>query len=215
MRKFTLAAALLSLISITAVAQNYNIGIKLGPTLTYSKPSTDGSSTNYDDDGSSVQFLIGAFVDYEFKENYFFSAGINYASKDFGLTARSTNSIANVIGSASFSQEFLQVPALLKLYTNEVILDTKIYFNFGVVPEVRLSNSPKSDNSDMVREFRSFDVAGNFGGGLERNIGVNTRVYAGLFFNLGFINQVKIQNETYDELTLKNRLFALELGIKF
>lgn len=215
MRKFTFAAVLLSLFSISALAQDYNIGIKLGPTLTYSKPSTDGASTNYDDNGSSVQFLIGAFVDYQFKENYFFSAGINYASKDFGVTARSTNSIANVIGAADFSQEFLQVPALLKLYTNEVILDTKIYFNFGVVPEIRLSNSPKSDNSDIIREFRSFDVAGNFGGGLERTIGVNTRLYAGLFYNLGFINQVKTQNETYDELSLKNRLFALEVGIKF
>ncbi|KYG83483.1 porin family protein [Roseivirga echinicomitans] len=215
MRKFTLAAVLLSLFSVAAVAQDYNIGIKLGPTLTYSKPSTDGTSTNYDDDGSSVQFLIGAFVDYQFKENYFFSAGINYASKDFGITARSTNSIANVTGAASFNQEFLQVPALLKLYTNEVILDTKIYFNFGIVPEVRLSSSPKSTNSDIIREFRSFDLAGNFGGGLERNIGVNTRVYAGIFSNLGFINQVKIQNEAYDELILKNRLFALEVGIKF
>lgn len=215
MRKFTLAAVLLSLFSISAVAQDYNIGIKLGPTLTYSKPSTEGTSTNYDDDGSSVQFLIGAFVDYQFKENYFFSAGINYASKDFGFTARSTNSIANVTGIASFSQEFLQIPALLKLYTNEVILDTKLYFNFGIVPEIRLSSTPKSDNSDIIREFRSFDLAGNFGGGLERTIGVNTRVYAGVFYNLGFINQVKTQNETYDELSLKNRLFALEIGIKF
>ncbi|WP_339606123.1 porin family protein [uncultured Roseivirga sp.] len=215
MRKFTFAAVLLSLFSISALAQDYNIGIKLGPTLTYSKPSTEGTSTNYDDDGSSVQFLIGAFVDYQFQENYFFSAGINYASKDFGITARSTNSIANITGAASFSQEFLQIPALLKLYTNEVILDTKVYFNFGLVPEIRLSNSPKSDNSDLIREFRSFDLAGNFGGGLERTIGVNTRVYAGLFYNLGFINQVKTQNDSYDELTLKNRLFALEIGIKF
>ncbi|MGW8121731.1 outer membrane beta-barrel protein [Roseivirga echinicomitans] len=215
MRKFTFAAFLLSLISISAVAQNYSIGIKIAPTLTYSKLSTDGTKTNYDDDRSTVNFLIGAFVDYEFKENYFFSAGLNYASKDFGITARSTNSIANVTGVASFNQEFLQVPALLKLFTNEVILDTKVYFNFGFVPEIRLSNSPESTNSDMVREFRSFDIAGNFGGGLERTMGVNTRIYAGIFYNLGLVNQVKEQNNTFDELSLKNRLFALEVGIKF
>ena len=215
MRKFTFAAVLLTLLSLASFAQNYNIGVKFGPTLTYAKGSTEGSNTNYDGDGSSVQFLIGAFVDYQFEENYFLSAGVNFANKDFGISARSTQSISTLQGQAQFSQEYLQLPVLLKLYTNEVMLDTKVYFNFGLVPEIRLSNSPGDDNDDIIREFRNFDLAGNFGGGLERTIGVQTRVFVGLFYNLGFINQVKTQNNTFDELSLKNRLFALELGIKF
>lgn len=215
MRKYIFAAVLVSIVSITAVGQDYNIGIKLGPILTFTNPSTDGNTANYDGDGASVQFLLGAFADYQFKENYHFSFGINYASKAIGFEARSTQSISTLLGAAKFTQEFLQIPALLKLYTNEVILDTKIYFNFGIVPEIRLTNDANSNNDDIVREFRSFDLAGNFGGGLERNIGVNTRLFAGLFYNLGFINQVKSQNPNFDELSLKNRLFGLELGIKF
>ena len=215
MRKYTITTLVLVLVSFTISAQDYTIGIKLGPTLTLAKATTNGNSTNYDNESAQAQFLVGAFVDYTFKENYHFNFGINYASKDFGLIARSSQSIATELGRASFNQEFLQVPLLLKLYTNEIILDTKIYFNFGIVPEVRLSNSARATNDDIIREFRNFDLAGNFGGGLERSIGVNTRIFAGIFYNLGFINQVKTQNDTFDELSLKNRLIALEIGINF
>ncbi|PIQ49606.1 MAG: hypothetical protein COW03_04440 [Cytophagales bacterium CG12_big_fil_rev_8_21_14_0_65_40_12] len=215
MRKYIITTLVLVLVSFAISAQDYTIGIKLGPTLTFAKAATDGNSTNYDNESAQAQFLVGAFVDYTFKENYHFNFGINYASKDFGLIARSSQSIATELGRASFQQEFLQLPVLLKLYTNEIILDTKIYFNFGIVPEIRLSNSARAANDDIVREFRSFDIAGNFGGGLERSIGVNTRIFAGIFYNLGFINQVKTQNDTFDELSLKNRLIALEIGIKF
>uniref|UniRef100_UPI0040485C0F outer membrane beta-barrel protein n=1 Tax=Roseivirga sp. TaxID=1964215 RepID=UPI0040485C0F len=215
MRKYTFTTLVLAFFSLNLFAQDYTIGIKLGPTLTFAKTATDGNSTNYDKESAQAQFLVGAFVDYSFKENYHFNFGINYASKDFGLIARSSQSIATELGRASFQQEFLQLPVLLKLYTNEILLDTKIFFNFGIVPEIRLSNSARAANDDIVREFRGFDIAGNFGGGLERSIGVNTRIFGGIFYNLGFINQVKTQNDTFDELSLKNRLIALEIGIKF
>jgi len=215
MRKFTFTAVLLFITALAAFSQDYEIGIKFGPTLTYAKASTEGTNTNYDGDGSSAQFLVGAFVDFQFEENYFFSTGINYVNKDFGITARSTQSISTPLGEARFNQEYLQVPILLKLYTNEVILDTKVYFNFGIIPEIRLSSTPGDDNDDIIREFNNFDLAGNFGAGLERTIGVHTRVFVGFSYNLGFINQVKTQNNALDELSLKNRLFALELGVKF
>ncbi|MFT6873064.1 MAG: hypothetical protein ACJAVN_002079, partial [Roseivirga sp.] len=66
-----------------------------------------------------------------------------------------------------------------------------------------------------VSEFRALDLSGNFGGGLERSIGVNTRVYAGINYYIGFLDQVKTQNPIYDDFKVKSNLFSLEFGIKF
>lgn len=213
MRKFTFTIAVIFISTIAAFAQDYTIGVKFGPTISYVKASTEGS-TNYDTE-SELKFLIGAFLDYQFKENYHFNVGVNYGTKNVSVIARSSQSISTELGRSSFEQEFIQLPLLLKLYTNEVFLDTKVYFNFGLIPEFRLNNSAKSENDDFIRELRSVDLSGNFGGGLELSIGVNTRIFAGLFYNHGFVDQMKSQNNAFDELSLKNRLFGLELGIKF
>jgi hypothetical protein len=213
MRKFTFTTLVLCFISIAAAAQDYTIGIKLGPTITFSKPSTEGP-TNYKGE-SEIDFLVGAFVDYKFKENYHFNFGINYASKLTQVFIPNPQSTSADLARSAYEQDFLQIPLLIKLYTNEITLDTKVYFNFGMIPEIRVNNTAKSTNDDIIRELRGFDIAGNFGGGLERNIGVNTSIFAGFFYNVGFINQIKTQNPAFDELSLKNRLIALEFGIKF
>ncbi len=204
--------------SQTSIAQDYKIGIKLGPSLSLSRTSSEGNSTSIGRDGTGVKFLIGAFVDFQFKENYYFHTGINFASKttrininDLGLPINPNN----LNNSNRYDHEYLQVPLLLKLYTNEVLLDTKVFFNFGLVPEFRLNTDDNNALIVAITEFKGFDLAGNFGGGVERSIGVNTRIYASLNYYIGFLNQVKTQNAIYDDFKIKSNLFSLEFGIKF
>ncbi|WP_069834276.1 porin family protein [Roseivirga misakiensis] len=215
MKKYIISAILVAMLGQLSIAQDYRIGIKLGPTLSLSRTSTDGNSTSIERDGSAVKFLIGAFVDLPFKENYHFHTGINFASKTTRVSVTDASVLAGRPVSERYDHEYLQIPLLLKLYTNEVVLDTRAFFNFGVVPELRLNTDNESNAVELVREFRSFDLSGNFGGGLEHSIGVNTRVYASLNYYLGFLNQVKTQNALYDDFQIKSNLFSLELGIKF
>ena len=215
MKKYILTAIIVASLAQVSIAQDYKIGIRLAPTLSLSRTASDGNSTAVGRNGSSVRFLIGAFVDVPFKENYYFQGGVNFASKITGITLEDPGVSGGGPVGERYDHEFLQVPLLLKLYTNEVMLDTRIFFNFGMIPEIRLN----TDNNDIlapsITAFRSFDLAGNFGGGVERSIGVNTRVYAGLNYNIGFLDQVKTQNPAYDDFTVKSNLFSLELGIKF
>ena len=83
------------------------------------------------------------------------------------------------------------------------------------MPELRLNTDNNGQANPFITEFQSIDLSGNFGGGVEKGIGVNTKVFVGLNFYLGFIDQVKAQTALFDDFQVKSNLFSLEFGIKF
>lgn len=212
MRKYIISALLILSFSSVLFSQDYRIGIKLAPTLSNVRTSVGDGGTSLKRDGSAVKFLLGAFVDIPFKENYFFHGGVNFATKSTKISAQNGVSALRL---EEYDHEYLQIPLLLKLYTNELMLDTRLFFNFGIIPEIRLNTASEDPGNLLITEFSDFDLAGNFGGGVERSIGVNTRIFAGLNYNIGFLNTVKAQSTAYNEFTLKSNLFSLEIGIKF
>jgi hypothetical protein len=212
MRKYIISAILISLFSGLSYSQDYRIGIKIAPTLSNVRTSVTDAGTSVERDGSAVKFLLGAFVDIPFKENYYFHTGVNFASKVTKITAENGLSPMRM---EEYDHEYLQVPLLLKLYTNELTLDTRMFFNFGIIPEIRLNTANEEPGNLLVTKFADFDLAGNFGGGVERNIGVNTSIFAALNYNIGFLNTVQEQSSVYNEFTLKSNLFSLDIGIKF
>ncbi len=218
MKKYLLVALFIAAIVSTSHAQDssldYKIGIRVGPSLSLSRTASDGSNTAIERSGSSLKFLLGAFVDIPFKDNYYFQGGINFASKRTGIALEDIG-VGRGPEAQIYDHEFLQIPLLLKLYTNEVLLDTKVFINFGLVPEIRLNTDNNGQANPFIQEFQDLDVAGNFGGGLEKGIGVNTKVYTSLNFYLGFIDQVKTQSQAFEEFQVKSNLFSLEFGIKF
>jgi hypothetical protein len=215
MRKITCFILLVTGISAFAQEQNYQIGIKIGPTYSNVRTKTDGANTSIDRNGASVKFLVGAFVDIPFRENYYFHTGINYRSKGTKVTAQDGSYLGGTPFSEEYNHESIQLPLLLKLYTNEILLDAKLFFNFGLVPEIVLNSSDEAPTNILIEEFNTFDLSGNFGGGIEYAIGVNTKLFASLNYYLGFFNQVKTQSTAFDEFSLKSNLLSLEFGIKF
>ena len=215
MRKTTFAALLTVLFLGQMHAQDYQIGIKVGPTISFARTGTEGTNTSIDRDGTSARVLFGAFVDMAFKENYFFQTGLNYATKKTNIKFSDPGLIGGNQIRESYAHEYLQLPLLLKLFTNELTLDTKFYFNFGLIPEVRLSTSNEEVDIVAINEWQNFDLAGNLGTGVERNIGPHTKVFIGLNYNVGFLNMVNEQNSNLDEFTVKSNLLALEVGVKF
>lgn len=217
MKKYLISSLFtLLLISISnAQVSDYRIGITVGPSISYVRTSTDGSYSKVNRDGSQLKFLIGAFIDIPFKENYFFHSGLNYATRATKITLLDGSVMAGQASTNRYNHEYLQLPLLLKLYTNEVLLDTRVFFNFGIIPEIRLNTTAENTNILLIDEFQSVDLSGNFGGGIERAVGVHTNLFVALNFNIGIINQVKSKNDLYDDFTVKNNMFSLQFGIKF
>jgi len=215
MRKFICFVFLITGLSSFAQDQNYQIGIKIGPTYSNVRTKTEGTSTSIKRDGASVNFLVGAFVDIPFRENYFFHTGLNYVAKGTKITVSDNTYLGGTPFNEEYDHESIQIPLLLKLYTNEILLDTKLFFNFGLVPEILLTSANGAPSNIVVEEFNTFDLSGNFGGGMEYAIGVNTRLFASLNYYLGFLNQVKNQSMAFDEFSLKSNILSLEFGLKF
>jgi len=214
MRK-SILAVIFSLFALAELsAQDYHIGIRVAPNYSLTRAFTSGSATTIEGDGGALGFLLGAFVDYNFRQNYFFHTGINYTTQSTRIVA-SDPSVGGGAFNEAYRHEFLQIPLLLKLYTNEVSLDTKLYFNFGIIPEIKLGTKQEEVSAVVIENFNSFDLAGNLGLGIEKQIGTHTRIFSGFNFNLGFFNQVDEQNENFDPITIKSRMLSLEVGMKF
>lgn len=210
MNRCTFFISFVLLLSLNITAQDYTVGVNFGPTVTSSK-----SSTNFSNSG--LGFVVGAFLEYSLNDKNRLVFGVDCTSKviDISVPDHESNTSPPDFFRSKFDQEFLQIPLLFRHYTSEFTKNTRAYFNVGLVPEILLSNSPREWNDDIIREFRSFDLATNFGAGLEGTIGLKARIFVGVVYNVGLINQVEMQNGAFDNISLKNRLAALELGIKF
>ncbi len=195
--------------------QDYKLGIKLGPSFASTYSKVEGTDTSITPDGTAVKFIFGAFADLAFKENYYFHTGFSFASKVTKVQASDPGFAGGTTISEGYDTQYLQIPFLLKLYTNEIILDTKLFVNFGFIPEILLGNSNHDPNNVLIEDFKSFDMSGNFGGGIERDIGVNTSVFVSINFYRGLLNHVQTQHRIFDDFKLKSKLISLEFGMKF
>uniref|UniRef100_UPI00404AD1F1 porin family protein n=1 Tax=Fulvivirga sp. TaxID=1931237 RepID=UPI00404AD1F1 len=212
MRKNLLLILLLSL-SFSAFSQ-YKIGFQFSPILSSNR--IDFTSDDYDleTDGTGLKISTGPFVDIQLTDNYYVNVGVFYASKRVGIEARDKVNTGTPPTKEEYDLQYVQIPVSMKLYTNEVSLDKRIYFQFGAALEFNVEEKLK-DNV-IVEDFRLFDTSLLAGLGMEYQIGTSTMVFGGISYHRGLVN---IISESVDglggDLAMKNDYIALDLGIKF
>ncbi|UII22186.1 porin family protein [Fulvivirga ligni] len=196
-------------ISIGSYAQ-VELGVKFSPTISTSRVSSDADDVNFDGNGAALRFAAGPFADIAFSENYYISTGL------FLVSNRATFEVTS--GPERHEEEhnlqYLQVPLALKLYTNEIALDKRIYFQVGTTMEFKVKE--KSDSEiQLIEDFKLFNSTLQVGFGLDYKIGLNTSLFGGLSYNRGLINAVSERAEGVPKFTLKNDYVGIDLGIKF
>lgn len=212
MRKNLLLILLLS-ISFSAFSQ-FKIGFQFSPILSSNR--IDFTSDDYDleTDGTGLKIATGPFVDIQLTDNYYVNVGVFYASKRVGIEQRDKVNTTTPPTKEEYDLEYVQIPLSMKLYTNEVSLDKRIYFQFGAALEFNVEEKLK-DNV-IVEDFRLFDTSLLAGLGMEYQIGTSTMVFGGISYHRGLVN---IISESVDglggDLAMKNDYIALDLGIKF
>ena len=212
MRKNLFLVALI-LLSFVGQAQ-VKLGFQFSPTLSTNRISADSDTLNLETDGTGLRFAVGPIVDIGFTENYFVSTGIFLVSKRAGIEADLRND-----NEPSFTEEYklqyIQVPLSLKLLTNEVALDKKIYFQFGTTLEFAVQDEPDQRENFIVEDFKLFDSSLLLGVGLEYKMGVSTILYGGFSYHRGLLNAVSEQVRLDDDIVFKNDYVGLDFGIKF
>ncbi|OUJ73653.1 porin family protein [Hymenobacter crusticola] len=225
----TLKKTLLSLLfvgaSATLASAQVEIGLKVSPSLAHLSANSP-SATNFQSEGSKLRLGGGVIVDYFFGENYAFSTGLMLTGK--GGTLSYQDDALGTKQEREYSVQYLELPLTVKLYTNDIAPDTKLYFQVGGSANVGISgkiNDKKffDDPGTAAGEtkalkyviFPDASLLGAFG--VEYQVGQSTKLLAGISYHRGLVNIDRYFDNTrkFNGVTIKNNEFALDLGIKF
>ena len=227
MKKIILLAATLAAGTLTASAQ-VEIGVKISPSITSLR--TDAPSTNpFSGGDSKVGFGGGLIVDYFFGENYAFGTGLFLTGKggSYTYTELAGTLLATPV-TQKLTTQYLELPATIKLFTNEVAPDVKLYFQLGAslaVPIAARINGEKffKDPFNGNKETEAYshvlpvDANALLGLGAEYQLGTRTKVLAGLSYHRGLIDLDRYfeKERSFKDVNIRNNVFALDLGMKF
>src|SRR5690606_30189612 len=185
------------------------IGVKISPMLSVNRVASDDNNISATSDGVGFRASFGPFVDFFLRENYYFSTGLLYTPKRAGITIRDSV----IEQSEDYKLQYLQLHATLKMFTNELALDTRLYFQVDVMPEIKIHEKNTSGDT-FVRKFRAIDFSVIAGFGVEYRLGVSSTAFAGISYSRGLINAASKRYENHD-FKLKHDLISLDFGLKF
>ncbi len=206
MKKLLFSALLL--ISVSIAEAQVRFGFKAAPNISFNRIDAEADNTDFDTDGVGLRFQLGPIFDFEFKENHYFSTGLIFTSKRSAFSVESGSATYK----ENYSPQYLQVPVTLKLFTEEIGLDKKIYFQFGGTVDFMTNNEGKDEN--IVQSFRFIDLNSLLTIGLEYGIGINTKLFGGLVYQRGLLNVIN-KNVYGDNFNLRNDFVGLEIGVIF
>jgi len=200
--------SILFLFSVCLAEAQVRFGFKVAPNITFNRIDADADNTDFSTEGVGLRFQLGPVFDIEFKENHYFSTGLIFTSKRSAFSADS----AGTAYIEDYSPQYLQVPITLKLFTEEIGLDKKIYFQFGGTVDFK-TNTP-GDEEKIVRSFNFIDLNSLLAVGLEYGIGINTKLFGGIIYQRGLLDTIK-DNVYGDNFKLRNDFVGLEVGVIF
>ena len=185
------------------------IGAQLSPTLSFNRLDDDDALEEFGNSGVGGRLIAGAIVDYMFQENYYLSSGIFFIPKRVGIESATDGR------EEAYRLHYIQLPATAKLFTNEIALDVRLYFQAGFALDIKILEDNLSDDPQFVSEFSPVDASLLLGTGAEYQLGYNTILFGGFSYRRGLGNVVRSTDADVGDLVIKNDLFSLDMGIKF
>lgn len=216
MKKVILFCFLL-VFSSAAFAQELEMGIKITPSIAGNRVIAP-SDIDFDNEGSNFRFGFGVIADLYFTENAAFSTGLSFTGKG-GSIAYSTISGRKI---DDISLQYLEIPLTVKLFTNEVAPDMRVYFQTGFSLNPRMGakvNGDKLDPANDEKYSKRFNVIDGdviLGTGLEYQVGETTKLFGGLSYHRGLVSiDDYYEKNINDKIEIRNNVFSLDLGVKF
>jgi hypothetical protein len=231
--KVALAAFAFMVMAGSDAFAQLKFGLRIAPTVAFtrvrddSKTDLPGTDIKYSSNGAGIGFSGGLVVDYFLKPNYAVSSGINFTIKKANINA------GDDLGAIDWNLQMLQIPVTMKLYTNELVPDMKLYFQLGgcldfVISQNQNNFSPKGVSTDFVGSpFRPIDVSIILGTGVEYRLAESTTLFGGFSYNRGLINMITKYGafneyntipgiaDANDRYAVRIDMVSLDMGIKF
>ncbi|MFN0048454.1 MAG: outer membrane beta-barrel protein [Cytophagales bacterium] len=229
---------IIALISFSTLAlaqeKELKFGLKAFPALAWSRVEpeawTDGNGIKYNYAANPAQFRggFGIYADYYYNDNVAFNFGLNYIFNSSGYTITSSdNSIASVEDKREYSIQYVQLPLALKLISNEVVDNIKIYFSAGLALNVTSGanvdgkSTYQANGSVNVTRYTSeislFALDFITSTGVEYELDNGMKLLLGVSYMHGLFDLNTRSEDRYKKsgFAVRNSLFALDVGIKF
>lgn len=207
---------LLAFFTFECAQAQSKIGIKFAPTLSANRVTSEGPGYSVNSNGVGGRFIFGPIFDIFIAENYYFNTGLLYAPKRIGIEIINTTTASPQTEEQTYKMQYIQLPATLKLFTNELALDTRVFFQLGGLLDVKIAENAQEDyTTNFIDKTRLFDFSIHLGTGVEYRLGYNTVLFGGIFYNRGLVNAVTQTAEGGPDIDVKNDLIGLDLGVKF
>ncbi|MEM0939620.1 MAG: porin family protein [Bacteroidota bacterium] len=194
------------LILCVILSAQTKLGLKLSPVIASNRVTNDAQTL--DNDGSVLRLSVGLVVDKPLSDSYFLSTGLIYIPKRAAFRTDSATS-------EEYTLQYLQIPTTLKLFTNEIAPDVKVYFQVGGALEIKVFDEADEPDFNTVEKFNTADFSVIVGSGVEYRAGINTTIFGGISYQRGLANTVNETIAGADDLKIRNTLVSIDLGVKF
>lgn len=225
--KRTILLCFMLLLSVSAFSQ-LRLGLRFSPGLSFNRAMEQNPSDtlNVSERGVGLRFFAGPEFNFILGDNYVFTTGIWYATRRAGVTI--TDAEVGDLLKAVYNLQYLQLPVTMKLFTNDIAVDTKLYFQLGGTLDTKLNERRhRVQVSDIsIEKFRRFDASIVIGTGVQLQMGQNTCLFGGISYTRGLINSIRLNQQAFVkngefidpadlDIRLNNDLLAIDMGLRF
>ena len=115
-----------------------------------------------------------------------------------------------------YNVQYLQIPVSVKLFTNEVAPDLKVYFQVGTGLEIKVFDEAIEPEFTGVESFNPIDIPVILGSGIEYRAGLSTTIFGGISYQRGLVNTInQVNNPVLEDLAVRNTIVSFDIGVKF
>lgn len=205
----------LLLIAFHGANAQTKLGLKFSPSASFNRVSNQSDTLNFSDDGAVIRFLFGLSADIPLSDTYSFSTGLIYIPKHMGFTTEGKNGGTYPSEFEAYRLHYLMIPVSLKLYTNEIQPDARLYFQVGATGEILIFDEPLDERYSGIEKFEPFNASVLLGLGLEYKVGLNTVLTGGFSYYRGLLNAVNATLPIDNALIIKNDMISFDIGVQF
>jgi hypothetical protein len=238
-KAFLISFLLLSSFVVLAQDKAFRLGIRFAPSVSTNRITdvNENDSLDFETNGAGVRFSAGLSGDFYFSKRYAFHTGLWYTSSRSGVKYSGTRSFKGASGKSIHNLQYVQIPVAIKLYTDEIATDMKLYFVLGGTTSIKISEKEKqwskSDGSGAGgkpdvqkapsgKSYGFGDIGLLLGIGVEYQMGESTTLFGGISYNRGLLDIASRKGPLYfngkdasDHYQVNVNLISLEAGIKF
>lgn len=201
--------------STEQVISQVQIGFKVSPSISTNRVDESTSGIDASSNGSGLRFTLGPVFDFMINqnENYFFSTGLWFSSRRVGVLLNADNQQQDAV----YTLQYVVIPITMKLKSQEIGIDKRIYIQFGPTLDIAVSNKQKSGSETpaIVEDFTFMDVGLIMGAGVEWYMGNSTRLSTGITYTRGLVNIWKDSEYSLNNFSIKNDLVSLDVTVIF